>query len=172
MVLRRHTRQGRAILEALREVNTHPTAAELYDLLRCSLPRISLGTVYRNLEALARDGLIRKLVSGHEEARFDGDLSRHHHVRCVECGRVADVRDVATDSIQTAEVGRLTGFEILGHRLDFFGVCPKCLAHRLSPGAEADDPGTDSRAAPGRESPEANGARTSDTTLSTKEYRG
>ncbi len=155
MSVRRHTKQRDAILEVLRELKTHPTAAELYALLRSRLPRISLGTVYRNLEALAQNGSIRRLVSGHEEARFDGDLSRHHHVRCVECGRLADVRDIVPDNAQTTEVARQTGYEVLGHRLEFFGLCPQCRGHRVSPGTAQGRVGTDSGTPPGREGSEA-----------------
>jgi Fur family ferric uptake transcriptional regulator len=155
MALRRHTKQRDALLQILRELKTHPTALELYGLLRSRLPRLSLGTVYRNLEALARDGLIRKLVSGHEEARFDGDLSRHHHVRCIECGRVADIRGLVADNIRTTEVGCLTGFEVLGHRLEFFGLCPKCQAHRSVPGGASGQVENDIGTSPGREASEA-----------------
>ena len=84
----RNTQQRRIILEELQGVRSHPTAVDLYELVRHRLPKISLGTVYRNLELLSRQGTIRKLDFGGEEARFDGDLMRHEHVRCVRCGRM------------------------------------------------------------------------------------
>ena len=70
----RNTPQRKVILEELQKAASHPTAAELYEIVRRRLPRISLGTVYRNLELLSESGLIRKLSMGSAEARFDGDL--------------------------------------------------------------------------------------------------
>ena len=87
----RNTRQRQVILEELQKLTSHPTAAGLYEIVRRRLPKISLGTVYRNLELLARTGLIQKLEFGGGEARFDGNVDRHDHVRCVRCGRVDDI---------------------------------------------------------------------------------
>jgi Fur family ferric uptake transcriptional regulator len=113
---------------------------EVYALVRRRLPRISLGTVYRNLERLAAAGRIQKLAICGSEARFDGDLDHHYHVRCIQCGCVADVHSLAGDLVRSGpeETG---GYEILGHRLEFVGICPKCKAGgdggagRTGPGA-------------------------------------
>ncbi|MDR2745258.1 MAG: transcriptional repressor, partial [Desulfovibrio sp.] len=75
------TRQRSVILEELRKVDTHPTADELYTIVRVRLPHISLGTVYRNLEYLVAAGEIARLESAGTSMRFDGDVSGHQHVR-------------------------------------------------------------------------------------------
>ena len=124
-VFQRSTQQRRVILEELKRLSSHPTAAELHKITQKRLPRISLGTVYRNLDLLARKGMIRKLETGRGEARFDGDLDHHYHVRCVSCGRVDDAHDLAPDSV-TGEVESLNGYKVLGFHLEFFGVCPAC----------------------------------------------
>ena len=121
----RKTRQRRVILGELRGVESHPTATEMYGLVRKTLPNVSLGTVYRNLEIFAQNGVIRKLESTGAEARFDGNIERHHHVRCVGCGRVADVHDVPESPIPD-EVRKSTDYDVLGYRLEFTGVCPEC----------------------------------------------
>ncbi len=123
--LRRNTPQRKIILEELRAVTTHPTAAELYDLVRRRLPRVSLGTVYRNLEVLHQDGMIRKLEFAGAEARFDGTTTEHYHVRCRQCGRIEDIPELGPDSgpVQPAQ---LAGFRIEGHRLEYVGLCPAC----------------------------------------------
>jgi len=120
----RKTPQRRIILEELQKSRSHPTAAELYEIVRCRLPRISLGTVYRNLDLLAEMGTIQRLDLG-GTTRFDGDPCRHYHVRCVHCGRVDDVRDLPADLVRgkPKETG---GYEIVGHRLEYLGVCPEC----------------------------------------------
>lgn len=121
----RNTRQRKVILEELRKLSSHPTAAGLYEIVRRRLPRISLGTVYRNLELLAGMGVIRKLELGGGEARFDGNLQAHDHVRCVRCGRVDDVESLPLDLSQ-ARHDDLSGYRIIGHRLELLGVCPRC----------------------------------------------
>ena len=122
---RRNTRQRQVVLDELRKLITHPTAAELYELSRRRLPRISLATVYRNLELLTQMGVIRRLERGGSEARFDGDLDQHHHVRCIRCGRVDDVHGVPAD-FAGGEFTSPSGYGIIGHQLEFAGICPAC----------------------------------------------
>jgi Fur family ferric uptake transcriptional regulator len=121
----RMTRQREVILEELRKVNTHPSADEIYEMVRKRLPRISLGTVYRNLEILSKSGDIQKLEPGCTSKRFDGNPTEHAHVRCIRCGRIADV-PMVTDYKIHPEQSNVTDFEIIGHRLEFLGVCPRC----------------------------------------------
>ena len=122
---RRNTRQRQVVLEELRRLPSHPTATELYEITRRRLPKISLGTVYRNLELLTEMGLIRKLETSGSEARFDGNLERHYHVRCVRCGRMDDAHGLP-DSPVEERVKSPNGYKILGSRLQFIGICPKC----------------------------------------------
>lgn len=121
----RMTRQRRIILEELKNLDTHPTAYEVYELVRKRLPRISLGTVYRNLEILSGSGMIRKLETAGTQKRFDGVIANHYHVRCTKCGRVADV-PVALISEIDKIAAEASDFEILWHRLEFGGLCPRC----------------------------------------------
>jgi Fur family ferric uptake transcriptional regulator len=122
---RRSTPQRRVIHEELCAVASHPTAAELYDLVRRRLPRVSLGTVYRNLEVLHQDGLIRKLEFAGAETRFDGTLAPHDHVRCTACGHIEDVYE-AVPGGRPAQPLELVGYRVTGHRLEYFGLCPDC----------------------------------------------
>jgi Fur family ferric uptake transcriptional regulator len=99
---------------------------ELHEIARRRLPRLSLGTVYRNLELLARMGAVRKLEIGGCETRYDGDLDPHYHVRCVCCGRVDDMHGVP--AVQREGVSaNSNGYDVIGHHLDFVGICPACL---------------------------------------------
>jgi len=121
----RLTRQRAIILEELKRTRTHPTADEVYATVRRRLPRISLGTVYRNLEVLSRLGLVRRLTLGGSPRRYDGTVEDHCHIRCVDCGRVEDVELAASQD----EVGALVAyspFEIIGHHIEFTGICPEC----------------------------------------------
>jgi Fur family ferric uptake transcriptional regulator len=119
------TPQRRVILEEVRGTRSHPAAHEVYEMVRRRLPKISLGTVYRNLEILSELGVIRRMDLGDGQCHYDGDLDNHYHVRCTKCGRITDLfMDPICDLEST--IKRQTGFEIIGHRLDFFGLCPVC----------------------------------------------
>ena len=120
------TRQRKVILEELRKVNTHPSADEVYEMVRKRLPRISLGTVYRNLEILSASGEIQKLELGCTLKRFDGMAENHYHIRCLQCDRVADA-PVEFDVAINHERKDVTDYKIIGHKLKFIGFCPECL---------------------------------------------
>lgn len=123
--VRRNTRQRQVILEELRRLETHPTAAELHVIVQRRLPRVSLGTVYRNLELLNRHGLVRKLEGHGARARFDGDPDSHLHVRCVGCGYIGDVPGVFAE-LRGECPESSSGFEILGLSAELTGLCPQC----------------------------------------------
>lgn len=119
------TKQRRVIVEELNKLKTHPTATVLYELVRKRLPRISLGTVYRNLEMLSDAGIILKLETAGIQKRFDGTVENHYHVRCVQCGKVDDLPFSLLEDIEDALRG-LSDYKILSHRLEFLGICPCC----------------------------------------------
>jgi len=121
----RITNQRDVILSELRAVKTHPTADELYTQVRSRLPRVSLATVYRNLEWLSEQGLARKIEVGGRQKRFDGDISDHYHVRCQKCGRVADVEMDVLENLE-GRISEACGFNVTGHRLEFTGLCSEC----------------------------------------------
>ncbi len=121
----RNTRQREVVLEAVRSTMDHPTADWVHRRARRRVPRISLGTVYRNLKRLAEDGLIREIHAGGQSVRFDGNTGPHHHVRCVRCGRVSDLA-VALDTRREQRAARALDFEVLGHHVEVQGVCRDC----------------------------------------------
>ncbi|TNF50913.1 transcriptional repressor [bacterium] len=123
--INRMTQQRKVILDELNRLKTHPTADELYTLVREKLPRISLGTVYRNLDVLAKAGMIRKLDMGGSQRRYDGIEDPHDHIRCLECGKVEDIH-VQTVVDMERITGEISGYQIQGHRLEFVGLCPDC----------------------------------------------
>ncbi len=121
----RMTRQRMVILEELRRVKTHPSADEIYEMVRKRLPRISLGTIYRNLEILSGSGEIQKLDSGSSLKRFDGRADCHYHIRCERCDRLADIFfDPQVDL--NSRVRDFTDFSDVDYKLEFVGICPDC----------------------------------------------
>ena len=124
----RMTESRKAILTALGGTRAHPTADEVYAMVRAELPKVSLGTVYRNLDLLAKQGLIRTLATAGEQRRYDGMLEDHHHIRCEVCGRVDDINLEDTERLDELLVdGR--GYEVHGYTLCFTGVCRECAGN-------------------------------------------
>lgn len=121
----RLTAQRQIILEELGKVTSHPTANEVYDMVRKRLPRIGLGTVYRNLELMAETGLILKLEVGGTQKRFDATTNLHYHVRCSECGRVDDIELPVQNKLDRL-AAKACDYQILGHHIEFSGICPDC----------------------------------------------
>lgn len=121
----RITTQRQFLLEELAKTNSHPTACELYDKIRQRLPRIGLGTVYRNLEVLADSGLIRKIEGCGAQKRFDAVVKPHYHVRCSMCGRLEDIDLNSIKELIEAAAAK-TAYNIIRHRIEFIGECPAC----------------------------------------------
>ncbi len=120
----RLSRQRKAILKELRKVNSHPTADEVYEMVRKTIPRVSLGTVYRNLEFLSSKGLVLKLGAPGEQKRFDGIPEPHPHIRCAICTQIVDVEcDVEVPSLPDTQA---SGYKILNTNVEFVGVCAQC----------------------------------------------
>lgn len=122
----RLTRQRKTILEELRKVTSHPTAEEIYQMVKVHLPNISLGTVYRNLDVLSLSGEIQKVDVDGNRLRFDGNPKKHYHIKCIKCGRVDDLHDMPEINI-TKAMRETTDWEITEHNLDFLGICPSCM---------------------------------------------
>ena len=123
--MQRMTKQRKTILEELRKVGTHPTADELYEIVRERLPRISLGTVYRNLDVLHKRGEVVKLKPNGGQSRFDGNTMKHHHIRCTLCGHVADLPESGIDLTESLTVSQ-NGYKVTGYSIEFRGICSDC----------------------------------------------
>ncbi len=121
----RLTTQRQIILEELGKVTSHPTANEVYDMVRKRLPRIGLGTVYRNLELMADIGIILKLEVGGTQKRFDASIEPHYHIRCTSCSKVDDIAMEVQGQINLA-AEKASNYIILGHHVEFSGICGEC----------------------------------------------
>lgn len=126
----RRTRQLAAVEAVLRDARDHPTAAQVRERVARHLPRVSLGTVYRNLEKLVRAGAaVRVRVDG-EVARYDGRVDDHDHFVCERCGAVTDLLAPHGPEVDVS-ILRRRGYAVRTHRLALFGACPGCTGTAL-----------------------------------------
>ncbi len=121
----RLTAQRRVIAEAMAGDHVHLTADEVLDRARATLPEVSLATVYNTLNELVSLGELTEVQHTDGRKRYDPNVSdRHHHLMCIECGRMLDV--IASTPRLPAD--QRHGFELLGVEVTFRARCPECVA--------------------------------------------
>lgn len=123
--MRRNTIQRILVLEAVRSLQCHATAEQVYAEIAREHPTVSRATVYRNLNLLAELGEIRRLEIPGSADRFDHISDRHCHVQCRECGRVFDV-DMEFVTGLESQIRDAHGFDFTDYDILFHGVCPAC----------------------------------------------
>lgn len=127
----KYSKQREAVLKYLQSTASHPTAENIFLAIREDFPKISLGTVYRNLNLLADNGEILRLRCGSGVEHFDAAVWPHYHCICHCCERVFDL-DVDIRSLDEidCEAGEKFSGRIEGHELYFYGTCSRCLQQK------------------------------------------
>ena len=132
---RRVTRQVATVYDVLAASPDHPTAEQLFQRVRRILPRVSLGTVYRNLDKLREQGRLRVVRLEGGQAHFDAMMDAHDHFVCERCGAVVDLPSrapaVGLDAVEA------DGHEVHWHSTALYGVCKHCAADRPRASASA-----------------------------------
>jgi len=126
---KRTTRQLEQVFRALQGDHTHPFAHEIYRRVHKQLPRISLGTVYRNLHSLVDEGKIRTILLDEQGARFDPETSPHDHFVCERCGRVIDLFLRRSRPVDLSPLAK-QGYIVTMYALTVHGLCQLCAARR------------------------------------------
>jgi Fe2+ or Zn2+ uptake regulation protein len=128
MAARRQTRQRRLVYEAVAATDTHPTAEWVYNQVRHAMPRVSLGTVYRNLQLLVAVGKLKAWSRG-RTTRYDADVAVHDHFVCDACGLLLDVEQTP-ETLAAEKKLRARGHIIETRVLEFHGFCRDCRPGR------------------------------------------
>jgi Fur family ferric uptake transcriptional regulator len=126
---RRITRQRRLIWDALTaEPESHLSADDLVERVRAQMPKLDPSTVYRTLDLLVREGLVRRTDLGAGRAFYEPAQDHlHHHVVCERCGAVAHLHDEEIGDVRT-RVERASGYALSRNDMSFYGLCPACRA--------------------------------------------
>lgn len=122
------THQREQIYLYLAASSSHPTAETIYNSLKSSLPSLSLDTVYRTLSTLEQHHLIKRLQTVHAQARYEANMTDHHHFICLVCDKVIDFHwpDFAQSPLP-ADLSRIGS--ILGRTVSVSGICKACQSH-------------------------------------------
>ena len=122
----RITPQRRTILKILAGSSEHPTVERIYEQVKLDFPTTSLATVYKTVTLLKELKEVLELGFPEGSNRYDGKIPYPHpHVICLKCKKIVDP-NLSGLADMTQEVKKETGFKIINHRLDFFGICPGC----------------------------------------------
>ncbi|RPJ33380.1 MAG: transcriptional repressor [Deltaproteobacteria bacterium] len=122
----RVTPQRLAVLKILASSPEHPTVEAIHEEVKKEFPTTSLATVYKTVSVLKKKNEILELGFSDGSNRYNGKRPYPHpHMICTQCKEILDP-DLSNLNELTEEMGKKTGYRILFHRLDFFGLCPKC----------------------------------------------
>ena len=142
--MERNTSQKEIILDYLRRVTSHPSAEKVYLEVKNKLPRISRGTVYRNLKNLKEKGEILDIPA--DVSRYDGNISNHPHFICQKCAKIFDLFDFCNDckvlKSKKTKVGRIVdeadassspfaNARVTNYQIYFYGKCSKCQSRKI-----------------------------------------
>ena len=115
------TKQKSLILDVVNASYSHPTAHEIYESCRMSIPNISLGTVYRNLNSLVLKGKIKALHMNDNTIRYDRIDDEHYHFICTNCHKIFDIHNKIT--IPPIE----NEYKVTDYELIIRGICKECI---------------------------------------------
>jgi Fur family peroxide stress response transcriptional regulator len=126
----RLTPQRLAVLRVLAQSYEHPSVEQIYEQVRRRHSMISRGTVYKTVETLKAMGQVLELEFSGASNRYDArGVEPHPHLICRGCGNIRDL-ELPALTREARKVAQRTGYELLGHRLDFYGLCPDCQRKR------------------------------------------
>jgi Fur family transcriptional regulator, peroxide stress response regulator len=123
----RSSNQRSLVHQIVESAQDHPTAQAVFERARRRLPAISLGTVYRNLQLLAEQGLLLERKVDKRPARYEANRYRHYHICCLQCGALEDL-SVPYQKVLDRRVQKMVQYKLQEHRMEFYGICPQCQA--------------------------------------------
>ena len=119
------TSQRRAVLEALKEAQGHPSAEDIYLIVKKKNPRVALGTVYQALSVLEEIGVVGSKHWSESPTRYDLNLEPHLDIRCVGCGEVSEIPGVELGELELS-IRDNTPYEVTRTTMVIEGLCPSC----------------------------------------------
>ena len=125
----KYSKQREYICNAVKASHMHPSADDVFEAVRRDMPNISLGTVYRNLNLLVENGVIKKISMPDSCDRFDGRCDEHCHAVCVRCGKILDV-EIDPAGIVGSVLKQQNSFIVNECQLVIKGICKTCIGQQ------------------------------------------
>ncbi|MCX7746834.1 MAG: transcriptional repressor [Clostridia bacterium] len=122
----KNTKSRKAVIHVLEKAEAPMSAEEIYLSVKGLGTSVNLSTVYRTLELMESKGLVNKSIMSEGKARYELSGEGHrHHLICTNCNKMVPIEVCPIEALED-KVGKKTNFEITGHKLEFYGVCPEC----------------------------------------------
>ena len=123
----RYTLQRQIIWDEICKNDDHRDAEEIYFKIKQGGHKVSRATVYRTIDVLVKNNLVRKLELGDGRNRYENklDSSHHDHIVCIQCGRIDEFMDENIEKLQD-EIAKQYQFKIVRHIHQLFGLCRDC----------------------------------------------
>ncbi len=117
------TPQRVAIYDAIFKLKNHPTAENVIEYIKANHPNISVGTVYKVLDSLVENELLKKVKTEKDVMRYDAVLSNHHHLYCAETDRIEDYEDEKLNVLinEYFEKNKIKNFKVQDIKLQITG---------------------------------------------------
>jgi len=124
--MKNYSKQREEILTTLKEINTHPTAEDIYTIIKSKDPLVSRSTVYRNLGLLAESGIVEKIPVANKPDKYDYIRKSHHHVICTLCGKAFDFEYNFSFNRIKNHVKKQTDVDVEEKGIVLQGICNEC----------------------------------------------
>ncbi len=123
----RQSTQRDRILDVLVNTKSHPTADWIYTRMKEEFPKLSPGTVYRNLGILEEMGKVKRIHYGSTFDRYEIKSEHHYHLICRNCDSITDI-DIPACKDLLKRAGEKSDFKITDHQIEFYGTCSACIS--------------------------------------------
>ena len=130
MDTKRNTIQRQLVFSAVKELNIHATAEQIYEYVARNHPSISKATVYRNLGQMVESGELLNIGIIYGAAHYDHNCHKHYHFICEDCRRIFDIEGDFSDILD--RMNGINGFDIKNYHLSLNGLCQDCRCKRDS----------------------------------------
>ena len=123
----RYTSQRQIVWDEICKTDDHRDAEDIYFKIKTSGKKVSRATVYRTIDVLVKNNLVRKLELGDGRNRYENklDSSHHDHIVCIQCGRIDEFMDENIEKLQD-KIAKKYHFKIVRHIHQLFGLCKDC----------------------------------------------
>jgi len=122
--MKRNTIQRQLVFSAVKELNIHATAEQIYERVARNHPSISKATVYRNLGQMVESGELLNIGIFYGATHYDHNCHEHYHFICEDCRRIFDIEGDFSDIL--SKINGINGFDIKNYHLSLNGLCQDC----------------------------------------------
>jgi len=122
----RNTKSREAVISALESMQAAASAGDIFTFIKESGLSINLSTVYRTLDLMESKGIVEKTLMGDNKARYELKYEEHiHHIICTGCKKIVPIDFCPLEELEKDIINK-TSFNITGHKLELYGICPEC----------------------------------------------